>query len=282
MLKRLLCYCQFILPQHLLSVFAGQLANSKVVWLKNLLIDKFSKYYQIDLSEALIKNPHDYPSFNEFFTRALDKHARPIASDKNGLVSPADGSIAQMGTIAQQRLFQAKGLYFSLDTLLGNHQEASRLFNDGHFATIYLAPHNYHRVHMPISGRLIKSIYIPGKLFSVNQMTASLIPNLYGRNERLVLIFETEFGPLAVILVGALIVGSIKTIWMDKPFRSNQIEITTPTTTINLAKGDLLGQFELGSTVILLLPNRSVTWNIASNSDNRVLMGQLLLNFTSS
>jgi phosphatidylserine decarboxylase len=276
MLKQLLCYFQYILPKHLISVLMGKLANTSTPWLKNTFIDYFSRAYGITLDEAVVQNPHDFQTFNAFFTRALKPDARPIDATPNTLVSPADGKIAQLGRIQQQQLIQAKGMYFNLSTLLGGQDETAALFADGHFATIYLAPNNYHRVHMPASGTLIQSIYIPGNLFSVNRMTSQLIPNLYARNERLVLIFATEKGPMAVILVGALIVGSMQTVWMDKPIRSNKIELMKPSQPIKLEKGAELGRFLLGSTVIVLLPAGSITWAETAKPDATVLTGQSL------
>jgi phosphatidylserine decarboxylase len=276
MLKRLLCYSQYILPQHLISVLMGRLANSKNTRLKNWCIDTFSRKYAIDLNEALIQDPHAYPDFNAFFTRALKAGLRPVSSDFSDIASPADGTIAEFGRIHNQTLLQAKGMYFDLLTLLGNQADAAKLFDDGHFATIYLAPNNYHRVHMPMTGTLLQSIYIPGRLFSVNRMTSRLIPNLYARNERLVLIFNTKSGPMAVILVGALIVGSMQTVWMDEPIRSHQIEVSSPSTSIILEKGAEVGRFLLGSTAIVLLPGQEITWNVSTISNNYIQTGQTL------
>jgi len=276
MLKQLLCYFQYILPQHLISVLMGKLANATTPWLKNSFIDYFSRAYKIDLSEAVIQNPHEFQTFNAFFTRALKPGMRPVDAAASTIVSPADGKIAQLGQIEQQQLLQAKGMYFNLSTLLGGQSETAALFENGHFATIYLAPHNYHRVHMPASGTLLQSIYIPGKLFSVNRMTSQLIPNLYARNERLVLIFETAAGPMAVILVGALIVGSMQPVWMDSPIRSKKIEISQPAEAIILKKGAELGRFLLGSTVIVLLPAGGLHWSEMAAADAPILTGQSL------
>lgn len=274
MLNRLLCYSQTIVPQHGLSTFAGMLANSKNTKLKNYLIRYFLGKYTIDMREAQIEDPYAYESFNEFFTRALKDGARPINADQNIIASPADGTIAQLGRINQQQMLQAKGMYFNLSSLLGNDAELTQRFTDGHFATVYLAPHNYHRVHMPLTGKLIQSIYIPGRLFSVNRMTSQLIPNLYARNERLVLVFETQHGPMAVILVGALIVGSIQTVWMNSPIRSHQIENSVPSRDIVLEKGAELGHFQLGSTVIVLLSAPKLSWT--GKADVSILTGQNL------
>jgi len=257
-------------------MLAGKFANTKRAWIKNKLIDLFCRHYRVDLTEAAIQNPHDYETFNLFFTRALKPGARPIVTDANTIASPADGVLAALGTIHQQQLIQAKNRHFDATTLLGGQADLGALFQNGHYATIYLAPHNYHRVHMPVTGKLRQSVFIPGKLFSVNHMTSQLIPSLYARNERLALIFDTDIGPVAVILVGALIVGSMQTIWMTQPKRSQQLEIDTPTTDICLEKGAELGRFLLGSTVILLLPSRPISWSKAASPDASIQTGQLL------
>lgn len=276
MLKQLLCFCQYILPQHFLSWLMGKLANTKVSWLKNNLIDTFSRAYAINLDEAQIADSHAYPTFNAFFTRALKSGARPINQAPNSIISPADGSIAQIGVINNQQLLQAKGMYFDLDTLFGGQTATASAFTNGSFATIYLAPHNYHRVHMPFTGALRQSIYIPGKLFSVNRMTSQLIPNLYARNERLIMIFDTKTGPMAVILVGALIVGSMQTVWMEQPIKASTIQTMQPSQPITLQKGDELGHFQLGSTVIVLFPQSTLDWEQHFTPDTPILVGQSL------
>lgn len=275
MLKKFFCYSQYLLPKHWLSILIGKLANSRRVWIKNLFIDFFCRLYPINFSEAYIENPHDFVSFNDFFTRALKANARQITLDNNNILSPADGTLAQFGHIHDQQLLQAKNMYYSLETLLASKDQAA-LFENGHYATIYLAPHNYHRVHMPVTGTLRESIFIPGKLFSVNRMTSSLIPNLYARNERMVLLFDTEIGVVAVILVGALIVGSMQTIWMQQPIRSHQIERFTPKTPIHIQQGDEVGRFLLGSTVIVLLPPQPIQWSQEIRPDGEIWLGQFL------
>lgn len=250
-MSNFLTRCQAYLPQHALSVLAGWFANSRHPRIKTFVINFFLKRFTFNLAEAVESDPHAYASFNDFFTRTLKPGARPMDEAATAIACPADGSIAEVGTIKGQQLLQAKGMVYELKTLLANHPLAEA-FTDGQFATVYLAPHNYHRVHMPMSGRLMQTIYIPGRLFSVNRMTTDLIPNLYGRNERLVCFFETDIGPMAVILVGALIVGSMKTVWMDAPIRGRHIQLDVPSQAIHLAKGDELGYFALGSTVIVL------------------------------
>lgn len=252
-------HAQTLVPQHALSRFAGCLANSTNPWLKNKLIHYFLGKYDINLAEAEKSDPEAYASFNDFFTRALKPGSRHLNDDAKAIVSPADGCFAELGQINQAQLIQAKGMVYDLPSLFGGDRAATD-FNQGQFATIYLAPHNYHRVHMPITGRLTKTIYVPGRLFSVNRMTTDLIPNLYARNERLICLFETEAGPMAVILVGAMIVGSMQTVWMDKPLRNHRLQTDTPTTSITLEKGAELGRFSLGSTVIVLFSKAASEW----------------------
>lgn len=275
MLKRLLCYSQYLLPKHCLSSLVGKLANSRQPWIKNRFIDFFCRLYSINFSEAVIKNPHEFLTFNDFFTRALEPGARRVIVNPNNLLSPADGALAQFGSINGQQLVQAKKMYFNLKTLLASEANAE-MFENGSFATIYLAPHNYHRVHMPMKGKLREATFVPGKLFSVNRMTSTLIPNLYARNERLVTIFDTEIGPIAVIMIGALIVGSIQTVWMQEPYRGQHIKNITPSQPIELQQGDELGRFLLGSSVIVLLPKGEFQWNNGLTPACDLQLGQIL------
>ncbi len=277
-MKKLFVYIQYILPQHLLSVFMRWLAESRTPWFKNFAIRRFIKKYKVDMSFALVENPSLYPTFNDFFTRQLKPELRPIVKHQYDIACPVDGVIAQIGKIKKNQLLQAKQFYFDLETLLGGDETLARDFYDGSYATFYLAPHDYHRIHMPLTGRLEKTIYVPGKLFSVNQLTSSIIPHLYSRNERLITIFSTESGPMAVILVGAIIVGSIQTAWMNQPVSSNKITITTPSHDIYLKTGDELGQFKLGSTVILLYSKDKIKWNPSLNLGNQTHFGQLIGN----
>lgn len=255
--NKLFILLQYITPQHLLTYIIGKFANSKNKVIKNLFINTILKNYPINLSEALDENLDHYDTFNDFFIRRLKPHCRPISSDPNAIVSPADGKIAELGRINKNLLLQAKNMYFNLETLLGGDEQLTHTFCDGHFITIYLAPHNYHRVHMPITGTLEKNIYIPGKLFSVNKITTDIIPQLYTRNERLVTIFNTDIGKVAVILVGAMIVGCIKT--------ANK-------TTIE--KGEEMGYFEMGSTVILLFEKNKIMWNNSLHTESDVFVGK--------
>lgn len=260
MLKHLFAYVQYLLPQHLISHGAGWLANNKNTSFKNYFIKKFIQLYKIDMQEAILENPEDYACFNDFFIRQLKPELRKMDATENSIVSPADGKIAEAGSIKKDLLLQAKNQYFDLKGLLGGDEGLAAQFNDGDFATIYLAPNNYHRVHMPISGKLTQTIYVPGKLFSVNRMTTDLIPQLYSRNERFITIFETALGPVAIILVGAMIVGSMQTSWMNEPIRGNSIINTLADQPITLEKGAELGHFKLGSTVIMLFGKDQIKW----------------------
>lgn len=268
---------QYLLPHHLLSRFAGWLAESRIPRLKNRLIQRLLRTYPVDLSLALEENPEAYPSFNAFFTRRLKPSARPIDPNPKHIISPVDGDIAAIGRIHNNQLIQAKNAYFDLDTLLGDALLA-KTFYDGQFATIYLAPHHYHRVHMPITGQLHQSIFIPGKLFSVNRITTDFIPHLYSRNERFITFFSTEAGPMAVILVGAMLVGSIQPAWKETPARNPGIttEYFTNDQNLILNKGDEIGHFKMGSTVILLFTKNSMEWLNTYRINSAVEVGKQL------
>jgi phosphatidylserine decarboxylase len=275
MRDRLNLLFQYLAPQHCLSRFAGWMANSTCPWLAKKLIHWFIKKYQVDTSLALVESPDAYASFNAFFTRQLKPEARPIISGAQQIASPADGTISQLGKIQQGSLLQAKGFYFDVASLLGGLKEHAAVFNNGNFATIYLAPRDYHRVHMPLTGSLIATSYVPGQLFSVNQNTALAVPNLFSRNERLVCLFETAAGLMAVILVGAMLVGSIKTVWPQQ-IGGKKI-ITQPfLEKVNLDKGSELGHFEMGSTVIVLFENNTLEWASHLQKNSTVEMGSLL------
>jgi phosphatidylserine decarboxylase len=237
----------YLLPKHFLTWLAGHLAESKISWLKNYLIRDFLKKFAVNMNEAVESNPFAYPSFNAFFTRRLKENARPIAKAK--YVFPADGAIAETGKIHQDRLLQAKGIDYRLQDLLAT--EAPQYIN-GNFMTIYLAPKDYHRVHLPVDARLLEQIYIPGRLFSVQPFTTAHIPNVFSQNERLVLNFETQAGPFTMVLVGATIVGCMGTAWDGDLKR--QSSLVRKTMDLSLKQGDEIGYFKLGSTVIILWP----------------------------
>ena len=251
---------QYLLPQHLLSRLVGKLAECRLPWLKNLLIRRFIAQYNVDMSEAVDSTPEAYANFNAFFTRALKDDARPI--DDAHVVCPADGAISQLGEINRGRIFQAKGQDYSLQTLLGDDKALTAEFDGGSFATIYLSPRDYHRVHMPVDGTLRSMTYVPGKLFSVNTTTAENVRSLFARNERAICVFDTEFGPMAMILVGAMIVAGIETVW-DGQVAPPPRQITTrnyPQDAPSLKKGEEMGRFKLGSTVILLFGKDKIDW----------------------
>lgn len=275
----LFVFFQYIAPQHFLSRLAGFIANSTYPALKNFLIKNFINYFGVDLSEAIEKNPSKYESFNEFFTRALAKNARPICQEINTIISPADGMISEIGSIYDGKLLQAKGRYYSLIELIGGSTSLANDFNNGFFSTIYLSPKDYHRVHMPIKGTLAEMIFIPGRLFSVNHTTANSVNNLFSKNERVVCVFDTECGKMAVILVGAMIVASIQTVWAGivAPRQSTIQKISyidEKTNPIVLQKGEELGRFLLGSTAIVLFQHNAIEWNSDLALGLSVQMGQ--------
>jgi phosphatidylserine decarboxylase len=270
-------WSQYSLPQHALSRLAGFLANHKTPWLKNYLIRYFVNRYPVNMEEAMVSDPYAYSCFNTFFTRELKSAVRPITPDTHHLASPVDGGVFQSGTLQGDPLLQVKGHHFHVDTLLGQEPLRTQTFANGHFATFYLAPKDYHRVHMPYPGRLREMIYVPGKLFSVNPTVIRAIPNIFARNERLICIFDTDRGAMAVILVGAMLVAGIHTAW------SGAIK-TSKTTTwcypdhleepIILSKGEYLGHFQLGSTVIVLFPPHTIHWETTLKENAIVRMGQ--------
>lgn len=245
---------QHLAPQHGLSRLAGQVADSRHPALKRRLINGFIRRYGVDMSEAGEPDPEAYASFNEFFTRALRDGARPIGGDERTLVCPADGALSQSGTISRGRLFQAKGQSFSAAELTAQPESELAALEQGRFATIYLAPKDYHRVHMPLAGTLEKTTAIPGRLFSVNPVTTRNVPRLFARNERLVAWFRTEFGPMAVVMVGAMIVAGIETVWGGRVSPGGRAVRHEAHNGPHLGHGAEMGRFYLGSTVILMLP----------------------------
>jgi phosphatidylserine decarboxylase len=265
---------QYLLPQHFLSRLSGKIAECRWKWWKNWVIKTFIKHYHVDMSIAQQENIEDYPHFNSFFTRHLKPEARPISKEPDAIVSPVDGNISQIGQIQEDSLIQAKGFSFSLKGLLGGAPRIAQLFENGHFATIYLAPKDYHRVHMPLQGNLRQTIYVPGKLFSVNPLTTQYVPELFSRNERLVCLFDTEIGPMAVILIGAMLVASINTVWQET-LNSTIVTNTLPAHPIILEQGAELGHFKLGSTVIVLFPKEAMEWLPSFKENSVVQMGQL-------
>lgn len=275
-IKVLLQYC---VPQHALSRLAGFLANNQNRWLKNYLINWFIGRYQVNMQEAVEENPAVYPTFNHFFTRALKPSLRPLASEENAISSPVDGIISQYGEIKGSNIFQAKGLDYTLSGLLAKPAEQVKAFNSGLFATFYLAPRDYHRVHLPINGKLCAMQYVPGQLFSVNPTTVINIDNLFARNERVICWFDTVVGPVVVVLVGAMLVASVATTWHGQvtvpKARNKQVsDWDYQQANIQLARGDELGHFQLGSTVILLFPANSLEWETKLTVGRAVKMGE--------
>lgn len=274
MLNKIKLSLQYILPKQFLTELAGWGASKRAGWLTKAVIDLFAKYYNVDMKEAQNPDTASYRTFNEFFVRALRDGVRPVDNDPNTLIMPADGVISQSGPIAEDQLLQAKGHTYSLEALLAGNYPMADLFRNGTFATTYLSPRDYHRVHMPCNGILREMIYVPGSLFSVNPLTAQNVPNLFARNERVICLFDTEFGPMAQILVGATIVGSIETVWSGTitPPRTGVIKRWTwpagdTEGCIALLKGQEMGRFKLGSTVINLFAPGKV--NLLPHLQNR-------------
>ncbi|WP_298633138.1 archaetidylserine decarboxylase [uncultured Umboniibacter sp.] len=279
---------QHVLPQHTLSRIVGRLAASETPWIKDAFIRNFAKKFDIDMSDAQEHDLTAFASFNDFFTRALKSEARPIDANVNTLVSPADGVVSECGTIENGQLMQAKGQYFSLHSLLGAQPELTDTFANGSFATIYLSPRDYHRVHMPFGGTLRKAIYVPGDLFSVNGVTAQLVPGLFSRNERLVCVFDTPKGPVALILVGAMIVAGIETVWggqvcpLSKDIVVSQFDKAGRSPSVKLNKGAEMGRFKLGSTAIVVTPKDASEWIDGLSAGSAVRMGEAIGEFKDS
>lgn len=271
---------QYIMPQLYLTQLAGWFAQQKWGAVTHFVIKVFAKKYNVDMSEAKKENFSDYESFNQFFIRELKDNARKINENPTALCLPADGRVSQIGHIVDERLLQAKGHFFSLSDLLAGDEELVNTFKNGEFATIYLSPRDYHRVHMPCDATLRKMIYVPGDLFSVNPFLAEHVPNLFARNERVICVFDTAFGPMAQILVGATITASMSTVWAGviNPPRTGEVKVWTyqGDSAIKLTKGQEMGAFQLGSTVINLFPANSVTLAEHLEVDVPVRMGEIL------
>ncbi len=268
-------WLQYLLPQHLASKLMFRFARIENTWLKNTFTHWFVESYQVDLSQAKREQVEDYKHFNDFFTRSLKIGARPIAD--SAIVCPVDGAVSQVGKINNAQILQAKGRDYSVNQLLGNDSRSVD-FTDGFFATIYLSPKDYHRIHMPYDGKLISMDYIPGDLFSVNQQTAQNVDNLFARNERVVCYFQTEFGLTAFVLVGAIFVGSMQTVWhgqINPPYKKQVQHFDYLDQDIKLKKGEEMGRFNMGSTIIMLSPNQDNPFNLSELE--RVRMGQALI-----
>ncbi|MBV8062374.1 MAG: phosphatidylserine decarboxylase [Nevskia sp.] len=277
--ERLFATLQSLLPTRALSALMFRVAQVRHKTFKNALMRWFVHKYAVELGEAEFSSIENYEHFNDFFTRALKPGVRPQPSAPNILSCPVDGTISQFGTIQKWRIFQAKGHDYSAGELLADEQLAHSFYN-GSFNTIYLAPHNYHRVHMPCSGRLRSWAYIPGRLFSVNPGTARSVPALFARNERMVAVFDTGFGPMALVMVGAIVVGGIETVWNGRltppHLRHAQPTYYQPMHPVVLQRGDELGRFHLGSTVILLAPPGALNWDGKLSPGREMRLGQAL------
>jgi len=260
--ERLSVLAQYLLPKQALTSFAGWVAGKERGAVTTWIIDRFVRKYGVNMAEALNPDTTSYASFNEFFTRPLKPGVRPIADAL--LVSPVDGAISQFGPIENGQIFQAKGHDYTATALVGGDAQLAATFSHGSFATLYLSPRDYHRIHMPCDGRLTRMIYVPGDLFSVNPATARGVPGLFARNERVVCVFESARGPFVLVLVGATIVGSMATVWhgVVNPPRSGKVrEWTYADQRVELKKGEEMGRFLLGSTVVMLFPAPRLDFN---------------------
>ncbi|MBS3965417.1 MAG: phosphatidylserine decarboxylase [Methylomonas sp.] len=267
---------QYVLPHHALSQLMSRLTHCENQLWKNLFIKLIIRLYGVDMTEAKHSSLDHYPSFNAFFTRELKEGARPLVADPTAVACPADGAISQLGHIEDGSIFQAKGHRYSATELLGGDEQRAATFKHGHFATIYLSPRDYHRLHMPLTGTLREMIHIPGRLFSVNAITVDNVPNLFARNERVVCIFDTENGPMALVLVGAIFVSSIATVWhgvVTPPSIADARCWRYPDNPPVLAKGEEMGRFNMGSTIIVLFGDNAIEWDSALSAGTPVSLG---------
>lgn len=270
---------QYILPQHFLSNIMAKLTHAECKAWKNLFINTVIKLYKVDMSEAKEQNSAHYASFNQFFTRELKEGVRRFPDSPDAIACPADGAVSQAGRIENGRIFQAKGKSFSAVELLGGDAGRARPFIDGAFTTIYLSPRDYHRLHMPITGTLREMVHIPGRLFSVNTATTNTVPGLFARNERVACIFDTAAGPMALILVGAIFVSSIETVWhgvVTPPTISSVRNWHYSENAPILEKGQEMGRFNMGSTIIVLFGKESIRWEKRLSSGQQVRLGQII------
>ena len=270
----------FLLPQHFLSSLIHWFMRIKHTGFKNLQINQFIKLFNVNMSEAVHKNSADFVDFNHFFTRQLKADVRSDLTDHNELCCPVDGAISELGNIEDEQLIQAKGHYFNLSELLAGDQSLTDTFRNGKFATIYLSPRDYHRIHMPIDGTLQDMLHVPGQLFGVNKASVKTIPRLFARNERVISLFETPAGPMALIQVGAIFVSSIETTWQGvvTPPRRKQVQRWSydKQNQSTIMKFEEMGRFNMGSTVVLLFVKDAIEWDKELQPDLPVQMGQLL------
>jgi phosphatidylserine decarboxylase len=272
---------QYLLPQHFLTSLVYSVTRARAIPVKNTLISSFVRHFKPDMSDAVQPDPLAYGSFNEFFTRALRPDARPIEGDPNAIVSPVDGTVSQIGTLEGSRLLQAKGIHYSIESLLHGHEDEASGFVGGTFATLYLAPFNYHRIHMPLDGTLRAAWYVPGSLFSVNATTAASVAGLFARNERVVCMFGSSGLRFAMILVGALFVGSMETVWHGeitprRPRRGAELAADPQLAPRFLERGGEMGRFNMGSTVILLFPPGMAQWAPELAAGSTIRVGQTI------
>jgi len=268
---------QYLLPKKAITVFAGWVAGARGGRITTAIIRWFVGRYQVNMAEAANPDIASYASFNEFFTRALKDGARPLA--QASWVCPVDGAISQCGAIAKDQIFQAKGHHYSTTALVGGDAALAAEFDNGHFATLYLSPRDYHRIHMPCAGTLRRMVYVPGDLFSVNPTTARGVPGLFARNERVVCVFDTDYGPMVLTLVGATIVGSMATTWhgVVNPTRTGQInEWHYEPGAVTLPQGEEMGRFLLGSTVVMLFPKGPLQFNPAWAPAGAIRLGEVM------
>ena len=274
---------QYLFPKQALTSFAGWVSSRERGWVTTEIIRRFVAKYQVNMGEALDSDIASYATFNAFFTRALKPGARLIA--EADLVSPVDGAISQFGAIERDQIFQAKGHSYTTTAVVGGDPRLAAQFEYGSFATLYLSPRDYHRIHMPCDGRLVRMIYVPGDLFSVNPVTARGVPGLFARNERVVCVFESELGPFILILVGATIVGSMATVWhgVVNPPRGKQVREwhypNEPTSAIWLKKGEEMGRFLLGSTVVMLFPKGPLSFTANWTAGRGIRLGEAMASF---
>ena len=283
MLANIFVIFQYLLPRHLLTSLIYRIAHIRNRRVKDFLITRFVRLYDVDVEEIKLDMPQGFPTFNDFFVRELNDGARDIDDDANTIISPADGTVSLAGTLRADSILQAKGLDYSLDDLLATDLDESASYINGRFATIYLAPYNYHRVHAPFDGELFAARYVPGDLFSVNAATVSKVAGLFRRNERLIMHFRTAHGPAVVILVGALNVGSISTPWSGeiRPRKAGAVDVIDISGhDTKVRKGDLLGWFNMGSTVIVLMPDGVCEWRDNLESGDTLRMGQSIGTFS--
>ena len=271
---------QYLMPKRAMTVFGGKVASARAGALTTMIIRWFVGHYGVDMSEAIDPDIRNYRSFNEFFTRSIRSEARPIAPAD--LICPIDGSISQFGRIERDQVFQAKGHAYSTTALVGGDEALAARFQEGSFVTLYLSPKDYHRVHMPCDGRLVRMIHVPGELFSVNPVTARGVPGLFARNERVVCVFESDRGPFVLALVGATLVGSMATVWhgVVTPPRPGELrEWRYADRPVGLRKGDEMGRFLLGSTVVMLFPSPGLRFDPAWAPAGPVRLGEAMADF---